>query len=215
MTPRTASMWTSLVMGLFALALCVLAWRYRRAYLRELPLRVWDRDYPDAESVAVELERETGLARRQLPAGLTWLGDLLVSPVWLFWGDLRSSRPERRLSRWRLEGRRADERAASLQLGPDLLCLAVACRARGALWVELGAAFEAQEGLRGLHPVGGEHWRSGTAHLAALGRRGQVRLIVETGVLSLDTPVDAQAPMQRACGFLLDELAALARVLEA
>jgi len=208
-------MWLPITAALSALCLVLLALRHRRAYLRELPLHAWGRDFPDAEAVAVEIERTVGLPRRQHPAGLAWLGDFFLSPVWLFWGDLRSSRPERRLSRWCLTGERASGRVATIQLGPDHTTFSLSCRARGAFWAEAGAALEAQEGLRCLHPIGGSRWQAGQARLAALFTRGIGRMRLEAGALHCAVPTGESAPAPSAYAALLDELEALAVTLEA
>lgn len=193
-------------------ALCiwgVIAWR--RTYLLEVPLTFGGRALPTAEAAAQIVGDETSLAPTRVADGLGWVAALFLAPIWFIWGDLRTRRPERHLARWRLLGARGD-RPAQIALHPDVETVAVACT-RSAFAADSARPFDEQEGLRALHPMGGERWQRGLHHAAALQALGFVRLRGDDGLLLGQRAFDATratASYARA----LDELVALAALLE-
>jgi hypothetical protein len=193
-------------------ALCiwgVIAWR--RTYLLEVPLTFGGRALPTAEAAARVVGEETSLVPARGADGLGWVAALLLAPIWFIWGDLRTRRSERHLARWRLLGARGD-RPAQIALHPDVETVAVAC-ARSAFAADLERPLDEQEGLRALHPMGGERWQRGLQHVASLQALGFVRLRGDDGLLLGKRAFDATratASYARA----LDELAALAALLE-
>jgi hypothetical protein len=64
-----------------------------------------------------------------------------------------------------------------------------------------------------LHPVGGERWLAGLAHLEALTRLGLTRLRLDDGMLTGELPLAPRAGMA-AYASAVGELEALAALLE-
>jgi hypothetical protein len=192
-------------------AVGTLAWR--RVYVREMPLQLWGLELDNAERAARVLAEATGLDVERQNDGLAWVAALFLAPIWFIWGDLRTRRPERHLARWRLHGKRAAGREVRITLGPDGSLVAVASSGSDGIAVDLSRPLEHQEGLRGLHPVGGERWQRSLAHFEALTHLGLTRLRLDGGMLVGELPLEPRAGM---AGYAsaLGELEALAALLE-
>lgn len=188
-----------------------IAWR--RAYAREMPLSIWGREFASAEAAARALAETTRLDIARQSDGLGWVAALFLAPIWFIWGDLRTRRPERHLTRWDLSGKRNADRTATIALGADGSTIAVACAAHAGVAVDLARPLDDQEGLRMLHPVGGERWQRAVGHLDALKGLGVTRLCLENGMLEGELPLE---PRGGVTGYAtaLDELEALAALLE-
>jgi hypothetical protein len=187
-----------------------LAWR--RVYAREMPLQLWGLGFDNAERAARALAETTGLDVERQNDGLAWVAALFLAPIWFIWGDLRSRRPERHLARWRLRGKHAG-REARVMLGADGSQIAVACAGSDGIAVDLSRPLEHQEGLRVLHPVGGERWQRSLVHFQALTRLGLTRLRLDRGMLVGELPLEPRAGMA-GYAIALGELEALAALLE-
>ncbi len=169
-------------------------WQWREQG-REHPITLWSQRYPGPEAVAAELEAALGLPRERRAGGLRWLGNVFLTPVWLFWGALRAQRSEQQLLRWRVVGVRQG-RAVSVSLDADGATIEIACTRPG-VWVEPGPALEQQEGLRPLHPVGGPRWAQTTPLIEASFALGATSIRTDAGVLVARVPLDALSPTAR------------------
>lgn len=200
-----------LIVAACAVALALGMWSFRRGYLAERPMRLWDADFMDAASVAQALGQRAGLYAEQAPPGTAWVGNFFLAPVWLFWGDLRSGRPETRLSRWALRGS-LGARELHVQLGPDEVRAAVKLEKASPLWARAQAALEQQEGLRPFHPVGSPRWVEATTRLKSLFASGADEVRVANGRLVATAPLATLSPER--LPVLLLALEALASHLE-
>lgn len=173
---------------------------------------MWGRSWASVDDAAAALAEAIGLALERRGGVVGRLLDILVAPVVLFWGDLRTRRPERQLRRFTLRGSRAD-RALAIELGDERAKVTLGCRGSTPLWADLGAAsLEAEEGLRALYPIGGPRWIAGETILRALAASRVARVALDDGALCAVVPIDALAPAQAPP--LLDRLIELAALLE-
>lgn len=182
------SPWLLATFGFACVCMALYAASYRRRYLTSDPLTLWGMTFESAEAVANHLHALTGLRVVRRPAGSRWLLALVLDPILLIWGDLRSRRPERHLDGWSLEATPEIEPSVRIELSP--LRASIGVRSEVALWTDGARAWTEEEGLRAWHPVGGDRWAHGTTRLEVLRARGVTRLRHADGMLWADAPLD-------------------------
>jgi hypothetical protein len=200
-----------LAVALFALLALAIYWR--RNFLRERPIAIWERSFTGPTEATTVAAAAVGLEVERLPDGLEWVADLLLSPVWFFWGDIRTRRPARQLRRWRLVGRRGD-RAARVCFGDNEVLLELG-GTPASFWVVPPAQqpLVDQEGLRALLPSGSERWEAAAPILVRLFAAGVARIQSEGTALVARVQPGETIPLPR-WGTIFDELAALLGLLE-
>jgi len=206
----------TICVGGVGLAFAARAWR--RSYFLDRPLEIWGGKYADAQTALSAAGERVGLTVERVPDGLDWVTDLFVAPVWFFWGDLRTRRPERHLQRWCLSGARPSGRGARVYPSDEGLRFELDLGNAASLWVstpDRGApALAGQEGLRALLPTGGPRWTEGLALIERAMSAGVITIRTDSQRLIAFVPRgDAHTPPST-WPALFDLLEALARLLE-
>ena len=168
---------TTIIVGLTVAAMLAGAGWWRRWFLRERPLELWDHEWQSPSELMASLAEKTGLRVELLPPGWDWLLDFSFVTVWFFWGDLRTRRPTRQLKRFRLVGTRHD-RDVHVTFGHDEVTLSINA-AEVTLWADSDRPLRDQEGVRSLFPVDGATWAAGVAALERLFALGVLHVRTE------------------------------------
>jgi hypothetical protein len=207
-----------LAIGVLLGTLALNAVRYHRERTRERPLRLWGREWAGPHAAAQGFADATELSLHERPTTLRWIGSFFLSPVWLLWGDTfgsESLRPGTQLVRWWVEGKGANGRQRRVDLDQQYATFSLSCETTHTLWTSAHRdgsqrRLEQEEGLRLLHPIGSERWRSGAPLIERIFALGLDRLQLADGRLSARVSLsDAGPPLEAYLGLFaaLDELA--------
>jgi hypothetical protein len=210
---------TSAIVALLGGVLAVSTVLYRQARIKDDPVLLWHRAWTSGAEAAAFLAAACHLTREARSLKWSWLTDLLLAPIFVFWGPMTSMLPERALARWRLVGARPGGRSLRIDMPAGRANLSIACVSDAAFWVSAsrdGADWplEEQEGVRLLHPVGSRRWQDGTALIRSAFALGIDRVRAEDGRLLADVELGERGPSPDQYPGILDAFDSLAGWIE-
>lgn len=216
----TAPMIRTAAIALLTLVFAIIVPMYRRHREHDDPVRLWGRSWPTTAEAAEALACAMGLTRERRLEGSSWLASIVMAPVWILWDPMGTDIDSmRRLAPWRLVGARTSGRSVRVEFPAEHVQFALQCQSEafftanasrdGAPW-----PLDEQEGLRLLHPIGGEGWQEGTRLIQEAFALKLDRLTLRDHLLFAATALDERGPSPADYPRLLEALERIAVWIE-